>query len=380
MFSAGIGYVAAALLAGCGSTYSLNTFEPMAGGPKTAFVDIKQRAIVSGTPPGKDANTNTSGRVVMCAEPSPDALSSLASEFALDAKYKDSLQASLGFSQQEAASFVGLRTQTIQLLRDGMYRLCESYLSGALTEADYSWLMRRYQRNMVALLTIEQLTRVAQAPTVAQASQGMASASRTATAIQGDLEEIDKTRTRLADEKKKISAEKADVDKLPDTDATKTPALADIQTRLDNNQTATTRADEIRTALLEGLKNAKGLLTSGSTTIQVISNQETRPTLSSDVVAAIQKITISVIGQDDLATLCFQVLAGERGVKEKNPGGYTELQTKCAAVLDAGIATFRESSVGGTKVFGEKLDNINLPDFLKNLPEAPPAPTPSPKK
>lgn len=322
--------IATALLGGCGTTYSLKEFSPTKDGPKTALIDIKQRAILSGA---RKIGSSTATEVITCAEPSPDALSSLASEIALETKVKDSLQATLGFSQQEAASFVGLRTQTIQLLRDGMYRLCEGYLSGALTQPDFAWLSRRYQRNMVALLTIEQLTRVAQVPTVAQASEGMASASRSAAAIQADLEEIDKMRTRLASEKKKIVDEKTEADKLPDTDTTKADKLKDIQSRLDNEQAAITRTDEIRTAMLEGLKSARGVLTSGRTTVQVVTDtKDTRTTLATGVVDAISKITTEVITQDDLGTLCFQLLDGSRDTGNK---ATMELKDSCTKYLVA---------------------------------------------
>jgi hypothetical protein len=57
----------------------------------------------------------------------------------------------------ESAANIGLRTQSIQILRDGFYRLCEAYMNG-LSEEQYTIMLRRYQTNMVALLAIEQLT------------------------------------------------------------------------------------------------------------------------------------------------------------------------------------------------------------------------------
>lgn len=299
------------LASGC-ETLSLKEFTPVEDGPKTAFIDIKQRAVLSGKPAGA---SNPSAALVFCAEPSPDAISSLATEFAADAKYKDALAATLGFSQQEAASFVGLRTQTIQLLRDGMFRLCEGYLGGALSPSDFAWLSRRYQRNMVALLTIEQLTRVAQLPTIGQASQGMASAARSAAAIQGDLEALDKDLTRLKDEKARIDADKAESDKLTDGDE-KTRKLQDIQGRLDNNTAASQRVGELRAALLEGLKTARGVLVNGSTSVQVLAaHADTRGHVSDVVAKEIAGIAKKVLDQDDLNTLCFQLLSGERQAK-----------------------------------------------------------------
>ncbi len=312
---------------GCG-TLSLKEFTPVEGGPKTAFIDIKQRAVIAGRPAGA---ANKAAELVFCAEPSPDAISSLATEFAADAKYKDALAATLGFSQQEAASFVGLRTQTIQLLRDGMFRLCEGYLGGALSQSDFAWLSRRYQRNMVALLTIEQLTRVAQIPTIGQVGQGMASAARSAAAIQGDLEELDKDLTRLKDEKTKIEAEKTEANKLADGDE-KTKKLKDIQGRLDNNAAAIKRVEEVRAALLEGLKTARGVLVNGSTAVQVLANNaDTRSQVSDAVAAKIASIAEKVLDQDDLPTLCFQVLDGSRTATTVNK----ELKDACLSTLNA---------------------------------------------
>ena len=77
--------MATAMLGGCGTTYSLKTFSPNDSGPRSAFIDIKQRAILAANRPG----TQGAGQVpetVICAEPSPDSMSSFASELALDAK------------------------------------------------------------------------------------------------------------------------------------------------------------------------------------------------------------------------------------------------------------------------------------------------------
>jgi hypothetical protein len=107
-----------------------------------AMIDVKQRAIIASTTRGADGNSNT----VVCAEPSPDALSAFASEFAAEADVPEVVTARLVAAMQESSSFVGLRTQSIQLLRDGLYRLCEGYMNGSLTAAQYDILMRRYQK------------------------------------------------------------------------------------------------------------------------------------------------------------------------------------------------------------------------------------------
>lgn len=120
---------------------------------KTLSVDAKQR-VVSVTYPG---NT-PSQRPITCAEPSPDALTAISSALSADVQKNADLIAKLSASSNESASSIGLRTQSIQLLRDGMYRSCEAYASGAISANEYNRQQRRYQNLMLGLLAIEQLT------------------------------------------------------------------------------------------------------------------------------------------------------------------------------------------------------------------------------
>ncbi len=136
------------------------------------MVDIKQRAvIVSKQTTGIGPNRTT--KTIVCSEPSPDALSAYASELAAKLDGVGKVQAQLLADSQETASFVGLRTQSIQLLRDSLFRLCEGYLGGALSNQQYDILMRRYQRYMIALLGIEQLTGITRLPSVTINAQAL---------------------------------------------------------------------------------------------------------------------------------------------------------------------------------------------------------------
>ena len=140
-----------------------------------ALIDVKQRAIVVATIPTPNQNGPS---IIVCAEPSPDALAAYAADLAAKVTEGDKLSAALGLKTQEQASSIGLRTQSIQLLRDGFYRGCEAYLNGALDAPEYAFLVRRYQKYTVALLAIEQLTGAVQPkggvilnPTIASATE-----------------------------------------------------------------------------------------------------------------------------------------------------------------------------------------------------------------
>ncbi|MEM7329614.1 MAG: hypothetical protein AAF437_12795 [Pseudomonadota bacterium] len=117
--------------------------------PAGVFIDAEQRAVLSNKRADQDLR-------VVCAEPAPDALSAIAAQAGVSVSdISNAVSAEGGVS--EAAANIGLRTQTIQTLRDGFYRVCEAYMNG-LSDEQYSIMLRRFQTNMIALLAIEQLT------------------------------------------------------------------------------------------------------------------------------------------------------------------------------------------------------------------------------
>lgn len=130
--------------------HKVDTVAP-GNGVTALSVDAKQRVIVFSKPATAD------GYAITCAEPSPDALSALSSGAGFGAQYAKVL-ANIAVSQAESAASIGLRTQSIQLLRDGMYRLCEAYAARAIDATEFNRQQRRYQNLMLSLLAIEQLT------------------------------------------------------------------------------------------------------------------------------------------------------------------------------------------------------------------------------
>lgn len=113
-------------------------------------MDAKQRVIF-----GKE---RLSDPAIFCAEPSPDALSALGASLAASGTGNGGTTGSLAFGSAEAAAMIGLRTQSIQLLRDLNYRVCESYGNRAISPVDVASLLRRGQSTMMGLMAIEQLT------------------------------------------------------------------------------------------------------------------------------------------------------------------------------------------------------------------------------
>lgn len=103
---------------------------------------------------------------IICPEPSPDALKTFA---ASGSASKEDI-ATLSAAYQQSGASIGLRTQSIQLLRDQLYAVCQAYANGAITADMYQMYMTRNQRNTVAILAIEQLTGVVRSPNVVLSS------------------------------------------------------------------------------------------------------------------------------------------------------------------------------------------------------------------
>jgi hypothetical protein len=123
-----------------------------------------QLVFVSNRNVTKDGTT-TSEQIV-CASPSPDAIKSDAfSVSASGSTPKASGGVALGSS--ESSAFVGMRTQTVQLLRDGYYRLCEAYLNGALTGEEYREVITSMPKVFSLMMAIDAVAGAAVAPAVA---------------------------------------------------------------------------------------------------------------------------------------------------------------------------------------------------------------------
>lgn len=317
-------------LAGCANWGSIHRDLEVDKG-KGALIDIKQRAILV------SKNTSTTGnktieKTIVCSEPSPDAVSAYAAQFAAEADLPEVVTARLVAAFQESASFTGLRTQSIQLLRDSMYRLCEAYMSGALDEAEYDILMRRYQKYMVALLAIEQLTGTVRVPPVTINTQGSAEAARSLSQMRAEIKEID-TAIAALEEKKKADG------------------VTDEQKRDFDKQIADLNKD--KEAITKGIDKAQGLAATGSATATVITSglpsqrSEQHIQAVSDVV---EKIVTNIINTDDTGQLCWAYLS-------KSDVTQTALTRACERYID----NLNE---------GTELRNDALKEKLKNIKES----------
>ena len=142
-----LGLLAATSLSTACNRYIHDTFDVDAGSGAT--LDAKQRVVLVTKQGGPEHN-----QFLVCAEPSPDAISAIAAAVGAQGGNAEA-QGGINAAMSEAAAAIGIRTPTIQLLRDGLYRACEGYLNGVLDRESYQIILRNYDRVMVALLALD---------------------------------------------------------------------------------------------------------------------------------------------------------------------------------------------------------------------------------
>ena len=171
------------ILTGCARLMSIQRNVNFA--KQSITIDAEQRVVIS--TPTKPGNPQ---RRIVCAEPSPDVFKVRGASFSalLDQASKQDLEVALAAS--EAGQNIGLRTQSIQLLRDAMYRACEGAAGGMLSESDFSELQTRFQKLTAVLLATEQLTgAVRPNPSPIIAASGSASTGANVVEAQKALDE-----------------------------------------------------------------------------------------------------------------------------------------------------------------------------------------------
>ena len=93
-----------------------------------------------------------------CVEPSPDALAAYAQSIGVGASVPNQGTTSLAGASQSTLGSIGLRTQSITIMRDVLYRMCEAYNNGALGDVMVATLLGRSQDLTAVILAVEQLT------------------------------------------------------------------------------------------------------------------------------------------------------------------------------------------------------------------------------
>jgi hypothetical protein len=170
-------FSAAVICSGLGGCTSTIHKEARINGTSTLSIDAKQRLVLF----GKRPNGNGPPVTMTCAEPSPDAIVAMSAALAAGGSAqlptapaagsttpgKNNFAGRVGFSRSESAASIAMRTATIEVLRDGYYRLCEGLMNGAITPTRYRHVVHGIGDFIATEMAIDALGGMKRAPAVA---------------------------------------------------------------------------------------------------------------------------------------------------------------------------------------------------------------------
>ena len=362
------------LLSGCASWSTYNKQRDFLGtDSSTVFIDAKQRAVIS------NVATDDTGKSLrrFCAEPSPDALSVFAASAGLNLSVPT--KGDLGYSQafSEGAASIGLRTQSIQLLRDVMFSNCEAFINNGVTGFGLETMQRRFQSTLVAVLAIEQLTGVtkAQQPTLgAQSSANNAEVLGAAIKLVADADasvKASKTKLDGADSTSKTAAAAFDAFKLAHATDTTSDDYKAAKEKADKAKAALAEADATHKANLSDLADARTVrsaaVTAGGSTAVDASlpagvphagiPAESASAISEAVVAIVEK-TLSLGFGREVCTTLFGKFISQSGDRFDNKKNVADLSTICLDYLKADAKAI--SNVAADRASDAESRNIGL--------------------
>ena len=409
---------AACALSGCANLDSIYRPIEVGGAATTAVaIDIKQRAIfsvlrsdkgVAVVPPGGSAVGGSADGPynVICAEPSPDALSAYSASGGITAAVKAAAASSAdsgadgklqaAFAAGEAAASVGLRTQSIQLLRDGLFSNCLAYMNKAVGPSDFYELQRRSQNFTLGLLAIEQLTGAVKAQqaalgTTSSAATGSDNVEKETAAVdlatkarddaktdqakaQGALKDAvaardgSKTKLDTAKAAQALPANAADPAKAAAKEAVDTAVsdLAAKQKEVDARQIdadaadRTLRSSDARLAAAQGiLDDARRQVRASATgSAQLAATGGSAAAVTDKVASAVQAIVKNVLAASSRGESCFFLLESLLRDKElaNDPGYGATVRLACNDAETKAIA----STI-------KRVAPANEANFLKNV-------------
>ncbi|WP_043308342.1 hypothetical protein [Pseudomonas sp. ML96] len=245
---------------------------------------------------------------ITCPEASPDALMMLAGSVSGESKAGVNLAAA--FSENGAN--IGLRTHSIQLLRDQLFSICQGYANRGLSRFTYQTLLKKNQENTIALMAIEQLTGVLKAQQVTIKTDAKADAS----SLVKKTDDLAKARDKLKAIKDQESQEAKDL---------KT-SIAALEKDLENSQKSTATA-------------------SGTAVVAVPETRDSNLTAANvqTITAAVTTLALEVIRNNkaDMMFTCSDVLQSRPYIlktelnAKKKPVNFTPLESACRDYVKA---------------------------------------------
>ena len=119
----------------------------------TLLTDAKTRTVLNMAPGGGSSPGYVIPSRVICAEPVAQAVSkSFSAELSAAVAGEGSGQGQVSAAQAASVAELGKRLAAVQALRDGLYRACEAYANGAITDASYAAILGGYRTTLETTL------------------------------------------------------------------------------------------------------------------------------------------------------------------------------------------------------------------------------------
>ena len=327
---AGFMLVATALTTGCANWQTVDRTTQMEEGTDTAVhLDAQQRLVVF---------TRGDKKIKYCAEPSPDAISAYAASLGLSFSDPTQTEASLVNSLQSATAGIGLRTQSITLMRDALYRMCEASNNGHLDELQVALFLRRSQYLTAVVLAIEQLTGTVLANQIPLTPNVLASAN-----LLLNQQHLDQAKDKVQELQKEVTAAENGLNGLKEITDTGQADGETTKIAKDNLEDAKERLkeamevrDAIRVSRDATLAHTVAPPNTEQYSIPVERNQLNAET-AMVVSTAVEKMVLEVLEKNDTIDACLAYRIGRQNKKTDTEETTSEIKDLCNEVLLSGF-------------------------------------------
>ena len=316
-----------AFLVGCANLQTV--------GRTTSIPPIEAKG--DGEPDGIAIHLDAQQRLVLatargyCAEPSPDALSAYAASLGLGIATPSREQISAAQGLQSATGSIGLRTQSITLMRDALYRMCEASINGDLANWEIASFLRRSQDLTAVVLAIEQLTGAVSASQVVlvptansdvsasllsneqlldQAEQRVAKLQEHADDKQAQVQQIEMDLAEVKNKQQEADGEEKELE---------TDEIDALEQKLEAAKNESRYADErlkdaveVRDAIKDSrdaaLTNASLQLGGVSESLRTVRTHSLDAASASAIASSVAKMVVKVLEKDYSKEYCFSYL------------------------------------------------------------------------
>lgn len=315
------------LSVGCADWNTVSRRTPLPGSGVAIHLDAAQRVVYA----------NSDGAV--CAEPSPDALQAYAASLGASGATPSHEAIGLAAAFSENSASIGLRTQSITLMRDALYRVCEAEHNKAIGRGDVIMLLERSQDLTLGVLAIEQLTGAVVAKQALLTTGTNANAAANVNNTQAALDAARKDEAAKKDALDKATTaqtnEKAVVDTATKTAAASKTKAATAQATVDKLASDIAKAKtQLTTDEATATKDAAILKTDkakvGPLTDALAKAKAAKP----PVQAAIDKATADLKAADDQVTTDEGKLKTAQDVQTKQQAAVTTAEADLKKAQD----------------------------------------------